>query len=189
LAVLKVEIRGKFIENLPYLSLRNTIVNMNITQTELSIRHLAWSNQKFFALFQDLPNEVFSWCSAQGEWPIGRLLTHLVGSSQWFRYCLEGTLWTELERIENSEIAVKYLPIMADLDEILLKHSKLPDAELEIKEEENIIHATRSLILSQAVMHASEHKGQIASILKMNGLHIDLDALDVWSFKSSLKGS
>jgi hypothetical protein len=112
-----------------------------------------------------------------------------VGSSQWFRYCLEGTLWTELERIENSEIAVKYLPIMADLDEILLKHSKLPDAELEIKEEENIIHATRSLILSQAVMHASEHKGQIASILKMNGLHIDLDALDVWSFKSSLKGS
>jgi uncharacterized damage-inducible protein DinB len=62
-----------------------------------------------------------------------------------------------------------------------------PDEKLEIEGEDGIIHATRSLILSQAVMHAAEHKGQIAAILKQHEHHIDLDALDVWSYVSETK--
>jgi hypothetical protein len=56
------------------------------------------------------------------------------------------------------------------------------DKDLEIEGENGIIHATVSLILSQAVMHAAEHKGQIAAIMKQHGHHVDLDSLDVWSF-------
>ena len=73
---------------------------------------------------------------------------------------------------------------MAKLDAHLLENVSLPDDKLEIEGEDGIIHATRSLILSQAVMHSAEHKGQIAAIMKQHGHHIDLDALDVWSFVS-----
>ena len=154
---------------------------------ELSLRHLAWSNQKFFALFKDMPDEVFGLRAADGEWPVGRLLTHLVGSGEWYRYCLEGTLWTDLKPITSGAIAMEYLPIVADLDEVLMRNQLLPDDNLVIQEDDKTIHATRSLIISQAVMHAGEHKGQIAAIMKQHGHHIDLDALDVWSFVSQTK--
>ncbi len=154
---------------------------------ELSIKHLAWSNQKFFSYFTDKPDSIFGLRSADGEWPIGRLLTHLAGSQEWFRYCLEGTEWTDLKPIRTSQIASEYLQIMADLDQVLLQNAKLPDADLTIKEEENTLHATRSLILAQAVMHSAEHKAEIATILKQHGQHLDLDVLDVWHFVSETK--
>lgn len=154
---------------------------------ELSLHHLAWSNQKFFALFKDMPDEIFGLKAAKGEWPVGQILTHFAGSGEWYSYCLSGAQWTDLKPITTGSIALEYLPIMAKLDAHLLENVSLPDDKLEIEGENGIIHATRSLILSQAVMHSAEHKGQIAAIMKQHGHHIDLDALDVWSFVSQTK--
>jgi uncharacterized damage-inducible protein DinB len=149
---------------------------------ETSLSHLAWSNQKFFTMFIDQPDEVFGLKAAEGEWPIGELLTHLAGSGEWYRYCLNQTLWTDLKPVVNGSVAKEYLAIMAELDGALLEYVGGPDQDLEIEGENGIIHATVSLILSQAVMHSAEHKGQIVAIMKQHGHHIDLDALDVWSF-------
>jgi uncharacterized damage-inducible protein DinB len=153
----------------------------------LSLRHLAWSNQKFFSYFGDQHDEVFGLRAAEGEWPVGKILTHFAGSGEWYRYCLNGAMWTDLKPITSGSVALEYLPIMASLDATLLENISLPDDKLEIEGEDRIIHATRSLILSQAVMHSAEHKGQIAAILKQHGHHIDLDALDVWSYVSNSK--
>ena len=154
---------------------------------ELSLRHLAWSNQKFFGYFGSQPDEVFGLRAAEGEWPVGKILTHFAGSGEWYSYCLSGTQWTDLKPITTGSIALEYLPIMAKLDAHLLENLSLPDDKLEIEGEDGIIHATRSLILSQAVMHSAEHKGQIAAIMKQHGHHIDLDALDVWCYVSQTK--
>ena len=154
---------------------------------ELSLRHLAWSNQKIFGYFGSQPDEVFGLRAAEGEWPVGKILTHFAGSGEWYSYCLSGTQWTDLKPITTGSIALEYLPIMAKLDAHLLENLSLPDDKLEIEGEDGIIHATRSLILSQAVMHSAEHKGQIAAIMKQHGHHIDLDALDVWSYVSQTK--
>ena len=154
---------------------------------ETSLRHLAWSNQKFFTLFLDQPDQVFGLTAAEGEWPIGELLTHLAGSGEWYRYCLNGTTWTDLKSVVNGSVAKEYLAIMAELDAALLEYVDSLDKDLEVEGEDGIIHATVSLILSQAVMHAAEHKGQIAAIMKQHGHHINLDGLDVWSFISESK--
>jgi uncharacterized damage-inducible protein DinB len=134
-----------------------------------------------------MPDEVFALRAAEGEWPVGQILTHFAGSGEWYRYCLNGGMWTDLKPITSAAIALEYLPIMASLDATLLENLPMTDDQLEIEGENGIIHATRSLILSQAVMHSAEHKGQIATILKQHGRHIDLDALDVWSFISESK--
>ena len=154
---------------------------------ETSLKHLAWSNQKFFTYFGDKNEEVFGLRASDGEWPIGQILTHLAGSGEWYRYCLNGGQWTDLKKVTNGAIALEYLVIMAELDGVLLDELMKPDGKLEIEGEDGIIYATRSLILSQAVMHAAEHKGQIATILKQHGHHIDLDALDVWNFITARK--
>jgi uncharacterized damage-inducible protein DinB len=154
---------------------------------ELSLKHLAWSNQKFFSYFADLPDEVFGLKAAEGEWPIGKILTHFAGSGEWYSYCLSGAQWSDLKPITSTAIVLEYLPIMAKLDAHLLENASLPDDVLTVESEEGFIHPTRSLILSQAVMHSAEHKGQIATIMKLHGHHIDLDSLDVWSYISEMK--
>jgi len=154
---------------------------------ETSLQHLAWSNQKFFGYFTQLPDEVFGLTAAEGEWPVGRILTHLAGSGQWYRYCLTGIDWTDLKPITDAQVAAEYLAIIADLDAVLLANLALPDELVNFEDETGPMSAPRSLILAQAVMHAAEHKGQIATILKQHGHHIDLDALDVWSFIAQTK--
>ena len=134
-----------------------------------------------------MPDEIFGLKAADGEWPVGQILTHFAGSGEWYSYCLSGAQWTDLKPITTGSLALEYLPIMAKLDAHLLENVSLTDDKLEIEGENGIIHATRSLILSQAVMHSAEHKGQIAAIMKQHGHHIDLDALDVWSFVSQTK--
>jgi uncharacterized damage-inducible protein DinB len=156
---------------------------------ELSLKHLAWSNQKFFSYFGDMPDEVFGLKAADGEWPVGQILTHFAGSGEWYSYCLSGAQWTDLKPITSGSVALEYLPIMAKLDGHLLENLLLPDDVLEVESEEGIIHPTRSLILAQAIMHSAEHKGQIAAIMKQHGHQIDLDSLDVWSYVSQTKNN
>ena len=149
---------------------------------ETSLKHLTWSNQKVFTFFADQPAEVFGLRAAEGEWPIGQILTHLAGSGEWYRYCLNETLWTDLKPIVDGSVAREYLKIISELDGILVANCAGPDRELTIQGDNEIIHATSSLILSQAVMHAAEHKGQIAAIMRQHGREFNLDGLDVWSF-------
>jgi uncharacterized damage-inducible protein DinB len=154
---------------------------------ETSLKHMAWSNQKVFTFFSEQSEDVFGLTAAEGEWPIGQILTHLAGSGEWYRYCLNKTEWTDLKPIINGSVATEYLKIMAELDEVLIAAAGGPELDLSIEGENGLITATTSLILSQSVMHAAEHKGQIATILKQHGRHLDLDALDVWSFIDQTK--
>jgi uncharacterized damage-inducible protein DinB len=72
---------------------------------------------------------------------------------------------------------------LAVLDKVMIEESLKPDGEITfIGDDEKEHKTTRGLVLAQAVMHTAEHKGQLATILKMHGFHLDLDALDHWSF-------
>jgi uncharacterized damage-inducible protein DinB len=62
---------------------------------ETSIKHLAWSNQKFFSIFRDLPEGVFTLQAADDEWNIAKLLQHIPNSEAWFRYCLTAKDWVD----------------------------------------------------------------------------------------------
>jgi len=154
---------------------------------ELSLQHMAWSNQAVLDFFGSQGDDVFGLRAAEGEWPIGRLLTHLIGSAEWYRYCLSGEKWSDLKPIKSGAIALEYRSYAGELDASLIAQAALPDEELVIDAEGETIYATRSLILSQAPAHAAEHKGQIAAIMKQHGLHFDLDSLDVWNYYGTLK--
>ncbi len=134
-----------------------------------------------------MPDEVFELKAADGEWSVGKLLTHFVGSGEWYRYCLNKGTWTDLKPVTSGAIAMEYLPMMAELDGALLENLGLEDEILEFEDEKGMVRVPRSLILGQAVMHSAEHKGQIAAIMKQHGHLVDLDRLDVWSFYSATK--
>lgn len=143
---------------------------------------MTWSNQKFLGAFAELPSQVYGFKAADGEWPVGQLLTHLAGSAEWYRYILTGTWWTELRPVTNNEDLLKLKTYLAELDAVLVSQGDLDEELITYRGEHGEAKAHRSTLLAQAAMHAAEHKGQIATLLKVNGFHVDLDALDVWAF-------
>ena len=149
-----------------------------------SLEHMAWSNQQIFKALSELPEEIYGLRAAEGEWPLGRIATHLLGSGEWYRYILTGEKWTDLKSIRDHQILLDSAQHLANLDQILIEQSKLEDEIIEFQNENGLDRTTRSMVLSQAVMHAAEHKGQMATVLKMHGFLLDLDRFDLWSFES-----
>ena len=145
---------------------------------------MAWSNQQVFKALGELPEDIYGLRAADGEWPLGRIATHFLGSGEWYRYILTGEKWTDLTSIRTHEILKESAKYLAALDQVLIEQSNLDDEVIEFENENGKDKTTRSLILSQAVMHSAEHKGQLATILKMHGYFLDLDQYDVWSFES-----
>ena len=149
-----------------------------------SLEHMAWSNQQIFKALSELPEEIYGLRAAEGEWPVGRITKHLLGSGEWYRYILTGEKWTDLKSIRDHQILFDSAQHLANLDQILIEQSKLEDEIIEFQNENGLDRTTRSMVLSQAVMHAAEHKGQMATVLKMHGFLLDLDRFDLWSFES-----
>jgi len=149
-----------------------------------SLEHMAWSNQQIFKALSELPEEIYGLRAAEGEWPLGRIATHLLGSGEWYRYILTGEKWTDLKSIRDHQILFDSAQHLANLDQILIEQSKLEDEIIEFQNENGLDRTTRSMVLSQAVTHAAEHKGQMATVLKLHGFLLDLDRFDLWSFES-----
>jgi uncharacterized damage-inducible protein DinB len=147
-----------------------------------SLEHAAWSTQEFIKQLTGLPESVYALSAAEGEWNVGRLLAHLADSGEWYRYILTGEMWTDLRPVTNHQEVAQLSHYLAELDAVLVAQADLEDELLSFQDETGLAQAPRSMILAQAVMHSAEHKGQIASIAKTSGFHLDLDSLDVWAF-------
>ena len=152
---------------------------------EKALCHMAWSNQKIFSELASLPEEIFSLCAADGEWPIGKILNHFFAAAEWYRFLLTEKPWTEIPKITNSATMKQLQPYLAELDHALVNESLKSDAEISFTDDDGSKKmTTRSLVLSQAVTHTAEHKGQLATILRVHGFHLDLDKFDLWSFEA-----
>ena len=156
---------------------------------EIALKHMAWSNQKLFHEIGELPSDIYQLKVAEGEWPIGQLLTHLIGAAEWYRYCLTSEPWGEVIPINNHEILSLEAGKLVQLDHLLVNQAQLDDDLMTYDDENGPATYPRSVILTQAQMHAAEHKGQIATILKMRGHHLDLDKYDVWAYTNDMKNT
>jgi uncharacterized damage-inducible protein DinB len=149
---------------------------------------MAWSNEKIFFALSQLPDDIYRLRAAEGEWPVGKILNHLFAAAEWYRFLLTGEPWTEIQKITSGKKLLELQPYCARLDQALIAESKEDDAVITYTDDDGAKKSTtRSMILSQAVTHTAEHKGQLATILRTNGFEINLDMFDVWSYESHTK--
>ena len=146
---------------------------------------MAWSNQRLFEELASFPEEIYELRSAEGEWSVGKITTHFIGSGEWYRYCTTGEKWQETIPIESHEILKSQATRLASLDASLLAQASLNDDIRTVEGDDGPFSVSRSLILHQAIYHTAEHKGQLATILKIHGFHLDLDSKDHWSFNNA----
>lgn len=149
-----------------------------------ALRHVAWADARLFAELAALPAAAFEARYAPDAWSVGRLATHIVGGAEWYAYCLTGEPWTDLPVAQTSDDVRALGQRLAYLDEVLIQQGDLPDELVTFDDEDGPRSAYRSTILTQACLHSTEHRTQIACALEVNGFpRIDLDSYDLWAFE------
>jgi uncharacterized damage-inducible protein DinB len=149
-----------------------------------ALGHLGWADDAFFAGLVTLPDQALTCTLAPGEWTVGELATHIVGGAEWYRYCLTGQSWTDLRPARGSGDVQALREHLAILDATLLAQVTEVDDRVRFTDENGPRTALRSTILTQACLHAAEHRAQIASALLVNGFSAPvLDDLDLWAYE------
>ena len=149
------------------------------------LRHMAWADDRFFAGLATVPDAALAVSYAPGAWPVAQLATHIVGAAEWYRYCLTGALWTDLAAPVTGADVEGLRSYLGELDAALLAQAALPDAEMSFTDEHGPRTALRSTLLTQAIVHAGEHRAQIACALAAHGFAgPSLDDIDLWAFEA-----
>jgi uncharacterized damage-inducible protein DinB len=151
--------------------------------TKRLLRHMAWANQRVYDAVQGLPDVALGAYIAKAEWTAGRILEHIVGSADWYVFCLTGTPWRDIELPKSMTNLNSLQEQLAEFDSKIFSQSELPDEYLTIKEDDESWQALRSTILAQAIYHAAEHRTQLIDALESKGFSpISLDDIDMWKF-------
>jgi uncharacterized damage-inducible protein DinB len=151
-----------------------------------ALRHLAWADERFFTAFAALPEEAMEARYASDQWPAGRLAVHIVDGAAWYRYCLTGIPWLDLAWVRTPADLGTLLPQLLEIDAVLLEQAALPDEPVTFDDEDGPRTVLRSTLLSQACLHAIEHRAQISCALQAAGLGtIVLDDQVFWAFEAA----
>ncbi len=145
---------------------------------------MAWANASLIATLAEQTDEALLMAAPRNEWTVAMTLEHLVNAA--------GGYAARLERVKRSE-GIPLPRFVADLGSVaslaadndarLRAQAGYPEAMLDHPDDPERLLRPRSVILAQAIHHATEHRAQIAGALATNGLDaIDLDELDLWAF-------
>lgn len=150
-----------------------------------ALRHLQWADDRFFAALAALPDSAMAARYSPDAWSAGQLAVHIVEGAEWYRFCLTGTPWAGPHSAATTADRQALRNYLGELDDVLMAEAVRPDDEVSFQDEDGPRSALRSTILSQACLHAAEHRAQIACAVEAAGAgRIDLDALDLWAFES-----
>ena len=150
---------------------------------ERSLRHMAWANQQVFNAVMELPWNALGSYVSNPEWIAGRIMYHIVEGGTWFVHCLGIQHWDELPIPESMDDMRALSAKLGEYDALMVAAAELDDELLTFADEDGPRQAWRSMLLAQAVHHATEHRAQLIDALEARGHSpIALDDVDLWHF-------
>ena len=149
---------------------------------EKALHHMSWSNYELFHELASLPDEIYLLRAHEGEWPVGKIFNHFLDAAKWYRFLLTQIPWTETPKIVDSQTLLAMREQLHVIDRALIETLSADDGIITYTDDSGHEQKSlRSTVLTQAVIHTAEHKGQLATVLRQYGFTIDLDKYDVWS--------
>lgn len=151
---------------------------------ERLFRHLGWANAHVLASLATLTDEQLGCASPGSDWSAAAIAQHLVHVSGLYASRLDGAAAPAATALPTNSAQIADLAQRcAEYDARLLVESGQPEGIVEYVREGKHMRRTRSALLAQALLHANEHRAQIAGALDAHGVRaIDLDALSPWQF-------
>lgn len=152
-----------------------------------ALRHLRWADDLLFEQMATLPSEALDATYGPKDWTVSHLARHMVGSAEWFCFCLTGIPWTDLVLPRNPADLDALRQRLRALNDVLLTEASKADEEVHFEDEDGTRSAMRSIVLAQACYHSTEHRTQIACALEVSGIPgITLDDYDLWAFATGI---
>ncbi len=151
---------------------------------------MAWANQKLYQACEHLPEEALGSFIVNPEWTAAKILQHIVSGADWYVYCLGIAPWHDIPLpISVSEIS-ELTKSLAKFDAQIYSAYLLDDELITFNEENRQIEVTRSMLLSEAVLHATEHRAQLMDAVESRGFSaLSLDSIDLWSYETWIGSS
>jgi uncharacterized damage-inducible protein DinB len=154
---------------------------------EVALKQMAWADEKLFAFLLTQPDEVWRAKFADDEWPVYSYVFHLVASADWYAFELGRKLTFSKEPESIAEVR-GLGNIWKETNAYLVEQASLNDEMVKFEENGQEHEVLRSTVLSQAVIHAVEHRIHIATALKISGFVFpELEDFSVWGYINSLK--
>ncbi len=149
---------------------------------KVAVEQMAWANNRFFAFLETIPDEAWWAKIADGEWDIAHYAFHLVASSDWYCYMLGQPLRYTSEPRSLAEVKA-LRPVINEFDAFLIAQASLDDETLTYIDDNEPRSMRRSMVLTQALIHAVEHRTQAVAALKLCGFYSpDLDSFSMWPY-------
>ncbi len=141
--------------------------------------HLGWANAHVLGSLAGLPDEQLTYAAAGSDWTAAAIAKHLVHAAGLFASRLDGGDAPTLTPapVTGAEVA-ELARQCADFDARLRVEAGKPEGIVEYVREGQQMRRARSALLAQVLLHANEHRAQIAGALDAHGVRaIDLDAI------------
>ena len=154
----------------------------------LLLEHMAWANQEIYKEVKKLDSKVLDYFVIDPEWTVRTIMIHIAGASHLYGQRLNGESFSrfELKNTDDSEIIDELLSELNRIDQSLMKHVDREDEEITYMTSKGEGSSKVSVILSQLIFHAGEHRAQIIAALdKHDERSINLDKYSVWSYVNS----
>jgi uncharacterized damage-inducible protein DinB len=150
---------------------------------------MAWANQEIYKEVQKLDDGVLDYYVIDPEWTVKTIMIHIAGAAHLYSQRLNGEPFSrfELKNTDGTEMINELLSELDRIDQSLMKNLDREDEEFTYATSKGEQSSKVSIVLSQLIFHAGEHRAQIVAALdKHNERSINLDKYSVWSYVSSL---
>ena len=139
---------------------------------------------------QKLDDEVLNYYVIDPEWTVRKILIHIVGAGHLYGQRLDGDPFSpfKLESDDDGMLIDQLLTELERIDQGLIKFANVEDGDLTYMTSQGERTSKISIIISQMIFHAAEHRAQIVAALdKHNVREINLDRYSVFSYIESIK--
>ena len=151
-------------------------------QLKLALEHMAWADDRFYAHLETIPTEAWSAKLSDNDWNVAHLAFHLVASADWYCYMLGQPLRFTKEPETLAEVQC-LRPVLNDFNAFLLDQADLEDGEVTYEDEGKTHTSRRAIVLTQALIHAVEHRTQAIAALTIADFDTPtMDAYSTWPY-------
>lgn len=153
---------------------------------ERSLKQAAWADDQLFSIVSKMPVEVLKATYVTSEWPVARLLNHIVTGLEWYRYILTGAMWTDVKIPADVEDVKQLGEYAAQLHAEIFMEANKADEVITYQDEHGPEKAYRSTVITMVAHHSCEHRAQIGAALEIHGFKgLSLDDLDLWAYEAA----
>ncbi len=145
---------------------------------------MVWSDQEIFKAVQTLPDEALQAYISNPEWTVARILRHIVGTMDWFYFCLTSTPGRKTVMPQTMSDVAELFSRLQGVETLIAQELNRPDELIRITDEGESEEHLRSTILAQVIYHGAEHRTQLIDALEARGFQpISFDDLTLWDLE------